>query len=151
VRFGLDLFDAMHDRSATERVALLQAILIRRLERTRADVQMLRLQRVIERARGNLRVEDLARHAGLSLRQLQRRFQVATGVSPKVLCRLVRLQTVLGLARNPGTTLGRVAAHAGYADQSHLTREFNLLAGLSPREYFSGSHQLNELFFSGDS
>ena len=150
VRFGIDLFDALHDRSAAERVALLQWVLLKRLERTRADVQMLRLQHFIERARGNVRIEDLARHAGLSLRHLQRRFRVATGVSPKTLCRLVRLQTVLALARNPGTTLGRVAAQAGYADQSHLTREFNELAGISPRQYFSAAHQLNELFFSGD-
>jgi AraC-like DNA-binding protein len=55
------------------------------------------------------------------------------------------------LARNPAATLGRVAAQAGYADQSHLTREFNELAGLTPRQYFSATHQLNELFFSGDS
>jgi AraC-like DNA-binding protein len=151
VRFGLDLFDALHERSAAERVALFQSLLLRRLERSRADTQMLHLQSVIERTRGNIRIEDLARHAGLSLRQLQRRFQVATGVSPKVLCRLVRLQKVLELARNPAATLGRVAAQAGYADQSHLTREFNELAGLTPRQYFSATHQLNELFFSGDS
>ena len=149
VRFGLDLFDALHERSALERSALLQEILLQRLEHSRADTQMLRLQRVIERARGNLRIENLARHSGLSLRQLQRRFRAATGVSPKAMSRLARLQSVLTLAREPNTTLGRVAARAGYSDQSHFTREFHELAGVAPRVYFNATNQLNEMFFSG--
>jgi AraC-like DNA-binding protein len=148
VHFGLDLVDALHERSVDDRIDLLQNILLRRLQRAHIDRQMLRMQHAIERARGNVRSAELARHAGLSLRQFQRRFQTAIGISPKVLCRLVRLQSVLALSREPGATLGRIAATAGYADQPHFQREFRDFAGITPGEYFAGSHQLNDLFFS---
>lgn len=148
VSFDLDIIDALNERAVAERIALLQGILLRRLECKPIDRPMLRVQHAIERARGNVRSADLARHAGLSLRQFQRRFQSATGISPKVLCRLVRLQSVLALSREPGATLGRIAATAGYADQPHFQREFRDFAGITPGEYFAGSHQLNDLFFS---
>ncbi len=148
VRFELDLLDALHDRPIAARLALLQSILLRRLERTQIDVHMLRCQHMIERLRGNVRIDDLARQAGLSARQFQRRFQNTTGIPPKVLCRLARLQHVLELARQPRATLGRIAALAGYADQSHFHREFREFAGTSPGEYFAATHQLNDLFFS---
>jgi AraC-like DNA-binding protein len=148
VRFEVDLLDALQERTLEVRLRLLEALLLKRLARVRADVHMMRVRQAIEHARGNVRVGDLARHAGLSLRQFQRRFQSATGVSPKLLCRLFRLQNVLALAREPGARFGRSAALAGYSDQSHLQREFREFAGVTPGAYFAASHQLNDLFFS---
>jgi AraC-like DNA-binding protein len=60
---------------------------------------------------------------------------VAFGYGPKVLARILRLQRAL---RSPHRTtdLARVAADAGYADQSHLSREVRALTGQSPTELF---------------
>jgi AraC-like DNA-binding protein len=72
----------------------------------------------------------------ISERQLRRRCQAAIGVAPKVLHRMLRFQGFLALAQGtdePAGDLARLAAEAGYADQSHLTRESVRLAGRSPR------------------
>ena len=66
----------------------------------------------------------------------RRRVQAAIGLPPKVVHRLLRFQGFLALAHGregDPAELAMLAAEAGYADQSHLTRESLRLAGLSPR------------------
>ena len=73
----------------------------------------------------------------VSERQLRRRFDTAVGFAPKVLQRMLRFQGFLALAHRhalPRRELAMLAAEAGYADQSHLTREALRLAGQSPRK-----------------
>jgi AraC-like DNA-binding protein len=86
----------------------------------------------------------------ISERQLRRRFEAAIGFSPKTLHRMMRFQGFLALAQGrerPSAELARLAAEAGFADQSHLTRESLRLAGRSPRallreaeEHCAGAH-----------
>jgi AraC-like DNA-binding protein len=81
-------------------------------------------------------VASLTQVLYISERQLRRRLEGATGFSPKVLQRMLRFQGFLALANareRPSEDLARLAAEAGYADQSHLTRESVRLAGRSPR------------------
>jgi AraC-like DNA-binding protein len=80
-------------------------------------------------------VAHLADAVGLSERQLHRRCCAALGYGPKTFVRIVRFQRFLAAARAaPPRTLAHLAAHSGYADQSHLTREVRRLAGLPPSE-----------------
>jgi AraC-like DNA-binding protein len=87
---------------------------------------------------GNVEVDRLAQHAGISNRQLERKFNVSVGLSPKVYSRLMRFHASLRFIKS-GTmkTLTDIAYAAGYFDQSHFIREFKEFAGLSPGEYFS--------------
>jgi AraC-like DNA-binding protein len=71
-----------------------------------------------------------------SERTLRRRVHAAIGLAPKVVHRMLRFQGFLALAHGregDPAELAMLAAEAGYADQSHLTRECLRLAGLSPR------------------
>jgi AraC-like DNA-binding protein len=80
----------------------------------------------------------------ISERQLRRRFQAAIGFAPKVLQRMLRFQGFLALAQgldHAPDNLARLAAEAGYADQSHLTRESVRLAGRAPRELLRESER----------
>jgi AraC-like DNA-binding protein len=86
---------------------------------------------VREIARPHTRIAAVARRLGISERQLRRRFDHAVGYSPRTLARVLRLQRFLVLAGSDGE-LARLAADAGYADQSHLTRDCSELAGLPP-------------------
>jgi AraC-like DNA-binding protein len=80
-------------------------------------------------------VGGLAARLGVSERQLHRRCTAAVGYGPKVLERILRFRRFLALVESPGWLpggLAGLAAAAGYADQSHLTRECVRLAGVTP-------------------
>lgn len=76
------------------------------------------------------RVSELCRSLFISERQLRRRVEQAVGYSPRTLARILRLQRFLRLAEGDGDDLALLAAEAGYADQSHLTRECSELCGV---------------------
>jgi AraC-like DNA-binding protein len=81
-------------------------------------------------------VAKLAASLGTSERQLHRRCVSAFGYGPKTLDRVLRFQRFLAMARaapRGETSLARLAADAGYADQAHLARECSSLGGLPPR------------------
>jgi AraC-like DNA-binding protein len=75
-------------------------------------------------------VADAAAHAYVSERELQRRFVHDVGYAPKTLQRVLRLQRFLAV--RTVADLAGAAALAGYADQSHLSREARKLTGLTP-------------------
>jgi AraC-like DNA-binding protein len=85
---------------------------------------------VRELADPRVRVFELCRSLFISERQLRRRIEEAVGYPPRTLARVLRLQRFLRLAERGGDDLARLAAEAGYADQSHLTRECSELGGL---------------------
>jgi AraC-like DNA-binding protein len=80
-------------------------------------------------------VAALPRALSISERQLRRRVDNGIGLAPKVVQRILRFQGFLALAHGRDgdpTELARLAAEAGYADQSHLSRESVRLGGLAP-------------------
>jgi len=84
---------------------------------------------------GEMEIAELARGLGLSLRQLERRFGAATGLNPKQFARIRRMRSALAHLLSPSPrTWSEVAADFGYADHSHLVRDFAQLAGLTPSE-----------------
>lgn len=84
---------------------------------------------------GLLRVSEVARQSGHSHRHFISLFRAATGLAPKVFARVHRMDRVLGLATNPSLDWADIALEAGFADQSHLAREFGEIAGLSPQAW----------------
>jgi AraC-like DNA-binding protein len=87
-------------------------------------------------ARRAATVAEVAQRVFLSERQLERRFADHVGYGPKTLQRILRLQHVVRQLESHGAAgrLAEVAASAGYADQSHLSRETRRLTGLTPRQ-----------------
>jgi AraC-like DNA-binding protein len=86
-------------------------------------------------------VSQAAAAASVSERELQRRFTRDVGYGPKTLQRVLRFQRFMHLLpTRPEGGLAGAAALAGYADQSHLSREARKLAGMSPRELLSYKH-----------
>jgi AraC-like DNA-binding protein len=83
-------------------------------------------------------VAAVAERTFVSERALQRRFLEHVGYGPKTLQRVQRFQRFLRAA--PRVPLAHAAALAGYADQSHLTREARRLAGLTPRRLLTWQH-----------
>ncbi len=92
--------------------------------------------RLLDRA--DATVARTAERVYLSERALQRRFIEEVGYGPKMLQRVLRFQRFL--RHVPETELAGAAALAGYADQSHLTREATRLAGLTPLQLRTYQH-----------
>jgi AraC-like DNA-binding protein len=89
---------------------------------------------VIGAAPSDTRVGALSRELNVSERNLRRRFERAVGYGPKTLGRVLRFRRFLDLVEQQRYPLGQAAAEAGFADQPHLTRECNDLAGLPPTD-----------------
>ncbi len=84
----------------------------------------------------------------ISETQMRRRIRGAVGLPPKTLHRMLRFQGFLALVQfgfahghaPTDTSLARLAVRAGYADQSHLSRECIRLTGVSPRVFVTETH-----------
>ncbi|MDX2969345.1 AraC family transcriptional regulator [Kribbella solani] len=87
---------------------------------------------------GTIGVQKLAAEVGWSRRHLTDRFRSEFGLAPKVAARVLRFERATRQLRlRPQTRLGELSAAVGYADQAHLTREFQAIAGCSPRQWMS--------------
>jgi AraC-like DNA-binding protein len=91
----------------------------------------------LERSTGRTPVGVLADEIGWSRRHFAARFREQVGLAPKPTARVLRFHWAadLLLRAKVGTTITDVAMASGYADHSHMTREFQALAGLTPSAY----------------
>jgi AraC-like DNA-binding protein len=84
-------------------------------------------------------LDTLAAVAGTTRFRLLRRFRAEVGVTPHqflVSVRVAHARRLLAV----GTPIGEVAANTGFADQSHLTRQFGRRLGLTPGRYRQAAH-----------
>ena len=84
---------------------------------------------------GRLHVDELAAGIGLHVRSLERLFCDHLGMTPKRLARLVRLQHLASRIRSgKAGNLTELAYACGYADQSHMIKDFKEMTGRLPGE-----------------
>ncbi len=81
---------------------------------------------------GDEPIVAVAHRVGVSVEHASRCIRRAYGLSPQALRRERRWRQAYGLMADAGRTLADVAAAAGFADQSHLTRVTRLCAGCTP-------------------
>lgn len=89
-----------------------------------------------ERRREIHRAEQLAAHAGVSLRSLQRVFTEYVGIGPKWVVQRFRIleAAAAALAETP-VAWADLAVDLGFSDQAHLTRAFTQVVGTPPATY----------------
>ena len=116
-----------------ERLAVLERILAERTARVDRAPRgaVFEAIRRIEASRGRVRVRELSA-VGLGERRLEQAFHEDVGLSPKALCRIVRLRASLPALSDPSRPLSEVAREAGFSDQAHLGNEVRRLTGLTP-------------------
>ncbi|GIE92739.1 helix-turn-helix transcriptional regulator [Paractinoplanes rishiriensis] len=85
---------------------------------------------------GTAPVAAVADEIGWSGRYLTDRFRAEFGLRPKEAARVARFDRARWALRPTGR-LADVAALHGYADQSHLVREFHALAGCTPSRWLA--------------
>jgi len=102
------------------------------------------IQRVLRHINENLSqaltLSELADLAGLSIWRFATVFRQQVGVSPhRYICRL-RLARAQALIRQ-GMPVASAASEAGFYDQSHLSRHFKTVFGMTPGQYFMAAGQ----------
>jgi len=120
-------------RGWPERFAILDSLLTARMAAgPMPSPQVAWAWATMRRAGGSVRVVDLVAAAGCSHRHLIAGFREQVGTTPKAAAQVLRYQRAAQLLGRGDLTPARVATVCGYADQSHLTREFARFAGTTP-------------------
>lgn len=106
------------------------------LESRVGEAQLKQIVEQIEKQKGAVKVQELADYCRLSSRQLERIIKKATGSTPQDLMSRVRFENVRkALLDDKRVSLSKLAHEFGYADQSHLNKEFRRFTGMTPVEF----------------
>ncbi len=120
------------ERSWERRFEMLTRALEARLDAGRpVDPEIQFAWHAMAASRGTMKVDALASEIGWSRKRMWSRFGAQVGLSPKRLSRLLRFDHASHRLA-AGIPSAQVAADCGYADQSHLHRETQALAGMTP-------------------
>lgn len=97
------------------------------------------LSRVIEFLEGHfvdeVTVDRLAEIAGISVANLNRRFRQLLRLSPMEYVLSLRIQEAQRLLSTGDSAIGEVALATGFYDQSHFTKRFRKITGMTPMAY----------------
>ncbi|PBC63462.1 AraC family transcriptional regulator [Streptomyces sp. Tue6028] len=88
-----------------------------------------------ENAARDLTLEDIAGHAGMSTRTLNRRFREQTGTTPLQWLHRARVRRAQYLLETTTYPVERIAAQAGFGSPTAFRDRFKRVAGTSPHAY----------------
>lgn len=118
--------------SPERRLRMLELALMRRF---RAEAQPDALTAwATRRFAGGATVGEVQRASGYGAVSFIARYQTACGLTPKRHAALMRFQALLRAVPSQASW-AELAAGAGYADQSHMARDFTAFAGMTPGQY----------------
>jgi AraC-like DNA-binding protein len=83
-------------------------------------------------------LQELAQHVALSPYYLLRVFRAEVGMPPYAYLESVRIRHAQRLLAS-GKPLAEVAAEVGFSSQSHMTRRFKKIIGVTPGQYAQGT------------
>lgn len=133
-------------RSLPEKVNAIEEFLTGELLSRKHDSRLMTLAARIVESGGLVSVDQLANDAGISSRQLERRFLREVGLGPKLLGRIIRFQQVFRAVDQCDAAWAVVAIECGYYDQAHLIRDFHQFARQTPAILFGQQSALTESF-----
>jgi AraC-like DNA-binding protein len=132
--------------SLRQKTLAVESVLIARLLRGSFDSSATKLAARIVESAGCVSVDQLATAAGISSRQLERRFLREIGIGPKLLGRILRFQQVFRAVERVDSAWASIAVECGYYDQAHLIRDFTQFAGQTPAVLVAERSALTEAF-----
>jgi len=121
-----------------ERVDLVEAVLLRRVDRALPQSGIQRAADVLLHSKGRSNLTDVAASLGLSDSSWRRHFTTQIGIAPKRYLRMLRFHHAVAMKRDvPGLSWTSVCQEAGYYDQSHFIAEFRELGGAAPSRFMA--------------
>ncbi|MDO4319542.1 MAG: AraC family transcriptional regulator [Bacteroidales bacterium] len=133
--------------SADIAVSLIERYLMSRLD-VACDINLGRMGRAVSvmLADPSVSVGALASQSCLCQKQFERVFRHSVGMNPKKYQGIVRFQRALRLIQCGSENIADIAAAAGYADQSHFTRECRNLVSLTPLGLIKSGTAYSDLY-----
>lgn len=96
---------------------------------------------IARNVQNSLKVEDLAEYCGLSYPWFARKFHQIYGVSCKEYIEKVRLRRVEHYLQYTDCDLNYISRNTGYADCSHLVRDFRKFRNMTPGRFRKAARQ----------
>jgi AraC-like DNA-binding protein len=133
-----DLLERLMDAPTwQQRFSLLDQAFLRTLKPVSPPRQFAWAWSRLAQAHGCIPVHQLARELDFSRRHFGEVFRGEFGVAPKTAARIFRFERACRLMRDERPGLAQVACACGFHDQAHMTREWNALAGCTPRAWIA--------------
>ncbi|MEM9479725.1 MAG: AraC family transcriptional regulator [Verrucomicrobiota bacterium] len=85
--------------------------------------------------RTDISMEKMTQMAELSSTQFNQRFRLLLRMSPSEFLLRLRVEAARNLLATGQDALGEVAVEVGFYDQSHFTKRFRKVTGMTPRQY----------------
>jgi AraC-like DNA-binding protein len=94
--------------------------------------------------KGAVTVNHLVKYTGYTERHIERIFNESIGLNPKKFGNIVKLHFFLNLLKYKSnqSNITDLCYEAGYADQSHLIKEFKKYTGITPTQYLNHTSRL---------
>ncbi len=95
---------------------------------------------------GNLKIGKLLEQLCVSKSTLEKKFQEHVGLSPKILCNILRFNSIIySHQKDPSPSLTELSYKKGFFDQAHLVHNFRSFTGLPPGRFFRQDNRLLEM------
>jgi AraC-like DNA-binding protein len=129
---------------SAERIRILETFFIKKYSSLYpVDPQVRHALELISTHKGLLPIAWINEKLHITERQLERKFNMQIGISPKYFSGIIKIHHTLKLFQyTPVSNTAQIACEAGYFDQAHFIHDFKKIAGVSPLKYLSQSHKL---------
>jgi AraC family transcriptional regulator len=133
------LYGELLGASLAARLAANYAVTKPSLEFKTNGLSQSQLKRVIDYVQANLTQDvsilDLATLTGMSESHFSRSFKQSAGISPYQYLMQQRVERAKQLLEKRSITISSIALDCGFANQTHLTKVFRQMTGMTPKSY----------------
>jgi len=119
-----------------DKIDVVEHFLITRMNNTVPDKLVLAALGLIHKAKGDIKIKDLAQQLLTSASPLEKRFRQAVGASPKKFAAIVRFKHTIQ-NYSSASSLTDLGYEAGFYDQAHFIKSFKEFTGETPESFFS--------------
>ena len=120
----------------TQRAVFIQEFLLTQLKTSAPDPLIHSAIQTIQRSKGTLHINDLAKQLYISQDAFEKRFRRSIGMTAKHFSSTLRIRNAID-SYSPSRTLTDLAHSAGYFDQAHFSHDFQRFTGQPPRQFFT--------------
>ena len=129
-----NVIEQINQCNDTDRMILaIEKFLLKKAKNLKGSLPVDQVLTSMLRYKNSANVDQLAREACVSIRQLERQFKERTGLPPKIFSRLLRFSKAWAMRENnPDISWLQIAHTCEYADQMHMIRDFKEFTGVTP-------------------